>query len=299
MNIESLRLFLHLSESLHFAKTSKECHVSPSTLSRIIQRLEEESGKSLFQRNRRSVRLTESGKLFQHFAAQTLQEWQRLNTRFEQEREVLRGKINIFCSVTASYSLLPKLVEPFRKQYPEVSIQLRTGDPNVAIERLLEEKTDLSIAPLPEKLPKKLYSQVIAVTPLRFVIPRNTGKVRKLMNRKKVPWKDVPIIMPESGLIRKHLQHWFRKKNLKPNVYGYVAGHEAILAFVSLGMGIGIVPQLVLENSLIQTQVEEVDIKPGLPDFAVALCTTNEKIDNPVVQAFWKTALNPHISGKS
>lgn len=48
MDIRDLKLFLHLAESCHFTKTAHAMHVSPSTLSRQIQRLEESLGHPLF-----------------------------------------------------------------------------------------------------------------------------------------------------------------------------------------------------------------------------------------------------------
>ncbi len=48
MDIRDLKLFLHLAESCHFTKTAQAMHVSPSTLSRQIQRLEEQLGHPLF-----------------------------------------------------------------------------------------------------------------------------------------------------------------------------------------------------------------------------------------------------------
>ena len=64
MDIKSLELFLHLSNSLHFSKTAQAKHVSPSTLSRCIQRIEDELGSTLLVRDNRSVTLTVAGNLF-------------------------------------------------------------------------------------------------------------------------------------------------------------------------------------------------------------------------------------------
>jgi len=61
MDYGALHLFLHLSRTLHFGKTSRECHLSPSALSRTIQRLEGEVGQALFERDQRSVSLTTAG----------------------------------------------------------------------------------------------------------------------------------------------------------------------------------------------------------------------------------------------
>ena len=61
MDYDGLQMFLELSRSLHFLRASRACHVSPSTLSRVVQRLEQETGAVLFERDRRSVRLTAEG----------------------------------------------------------------------------------------------------------------------------------------------------------------------------------------------------------------------------------------------
>lgn len=71
MDLRDLKLFLHLAESRHFGRSSKAMHVSPSTLSRQIQRLEEELGQPLFQRDNRTVQLTSAGEQLKNFAQQT------------------------------------------------------------------------------------------------------------------------------------------------------------------------------------------------------------------------------------
>jgi hypothetical protein len=63
MDDESLRVFLRLSRTLHYGRTSKESHKSPSAVSRIIQRHETKLGQPLFERLGRKVRLTEAGRL--------------------------------------------------------------------------------------------------------------------------------------------------------------------------------------------------------------------------------------------
>lgn len=62
MNIKSLQLFIHLCESKSFVKTAVAMHISPSALSRQIQKLEEETNQQLFVRDNRSVELTTQGK---------------------------------------------------------------------------------------------------------------------------------------------------------------------------------------------------------------------------------------------
>ena len=55
MDLRDLKMFLHLAESRHFGRSARAMHVSPSTLSRQIQRLEEDLGQPLFVRDNRTV----------------------------------------------------------------------------------------------------------------------------------------------------------------------------------------------------------------------------------------------------
>lgn len=72
MDLRDLKTFLHLAESRHFGRSARAMHVSPSTLSRQIQRLEEDLGQALFVRDNRTVTLTEAGEELRVFAQQTL-----------------------------------------------------------------------------------------------------------------------------------------------------------------------------------------------------------------------------------
>src|SRR6186713_937277 len=127
MDYDGLRLFLDLSRTLHFLRTSRQAHVSPSALSRTVQRLEREAGVALLERDRRSVRLTPEGARFAEHARDTLERWQRLQRDLRGAHDKLAGSIAIFASVTACQSFLPELLGAFRGRHPDVRIQLETG----------------------------------------------------------------------------------------------------------------------------------------------------------------------------
>ena len=82
MDLRDLKMFLHLAESRHFGRSARAMHVSPSTLSRQIQRLEEDLGQPLFVRDNRTVTLTEAGEELRVFAQQTLLQYQQLRQQF-------------------------------------------------------------------------------------------------------------------------------------------------------------------------------------------------------------------------
>ena len=202
MDLDALRLFLHLSRSLHFGRTSRECHVSPSALSRSIQRLEEEAGATLFVRDRRSVALTDEGRLLQGFAHDTLARYEALEQRLSRSQDRLQGSVSIFASVTACQSFLPPLLAQFRRAHPEVQIRLETGYALDALAMLRSGSVDVAVAALPDDIPPTLAARVVVKIPLVFVAPAETAAVSELLSREVVPWSEVPMVLPSAGLSR-------------------------------------------------------------------------------------------------
>ena len=164
-------------------------------------------------------------------------------------RDKLSGSIAIFASVTACQSFLPELLGDFRGRYPDVHIRLETGYAADALEQLAEGRVDVSVAAIPPQLPRGLVSRVLLYTPLVFVAPRVACEVERLCHQRPLPWATLPVVLPASGQARESADRWFRRRRIAPQVYGEVPGSEAILALVSLGCGVGIVPRIVVDES--------------------------------------------------
>jgi LysR family positive regulator for ilvC len=286
MDQHELRLFLHLARSLHFGRTSRELHVSPSALSRTIQRMEEEVGRPLFTRDRRSVELAPAGVLLEEYAAETLSRFEALVERAAGAEERLTGTISVFASVTACQSFLPGVLTSFRKRHPDIHIRLETGYATDALGMLARGAVDVAVAALPERTPAGLVSRTILVTPLVFVAPTADSEVSRLTAERPIPWARVPLVLPSAGQGRTAAERYFRKRRIKPLVYGEVPGNEAILSLVSLGCGVGVVPRVVLDKSPLRAAAREL---PGdtLGDLAVGVCAERRKTKVAVVKAFW------------
>jgi LysR family positive regulator for ilvC len=99
------------------------------------------------------------------------------------------------------------------------------------------------------------------------------------------------MILPESGLARHRADRWLRDLGVKPLIYAQVAGNEAIVSMVSLGFGIGVVPQIVLDNSPLAGDVRVLRVSPALAPYEVGLFTLEKKLRSPLIAAFWAPAL--------
>ena len=241
MDFRQLKHFVVLAETLHFGRAGDLCHISISAFSRGIRQLEDALGVELFLRDNRSVALTHEGSLFLEYAREALGDWESIRTTLLEEANELHGEVSIYCSVTASYSFLFELLSEFRSNYPHVEIKVHTGDPEHALSRVQNGAEDISIGVKPQRMPSGLAFRSIADSPLVFIASVD-GDFACLSQKKPSAsaWRDVPMILSESGLSRQRVDGWFRKLSLQPNIYAQVTGNEAIVSMVSLGFGVGI-----------------------------------------------------------
>jgi LysR family positive regulator for ilvC len=288
VDYDSLRLFLTLSRTLHFGRASRESHLSPSALSRAVQRLEREVGWPLLERDRRKVSLTPEGVRFAAHARETIDRWQELQQHMRGKTQTLAGKISIFASVTACQSFLPRVLAAFRQRHPEIHIALETGYAADALDMVERGRVDVAVAALPQRVSPALATRVLLYTPLVCVAPAFPCDVSRLCERQPLPWSELPIVLPASGLARDQADRWFRGRRVRPLVYSEVPGSEAILSLVALGCGVGIVPRLVLERSPLAADIRVLEVEPPVGEFRVGLCTPRRKLASPLVRAFWE-----------
>jgi LysR family transcriptional regulator, positive regulator for ilvC len=286
MNIRELELFRHLSTTLHFARTSVECNITASGLTRTIQRLESEVGEPLFFRNNRSVSLTPAGKIFKEYCEETISRWTMLQNRLQNDT-ALRGELAIYCSVTAVFSILPRLFAKFRKAHPQVTLRMQTGDAARALPKLQSKEVDIAVAALPDHQPEGINFVTLVQTPLVFILPKNSPEIITY-SRGAIDWEKTPVILPSEGLGRVRGEKWFADKGVRPHIYAQVSGNEAIIAMVGMGCGVGIVPQLVLEKSSLKDEVQLLHPEPPLTPFTVGVCTLAKNQRNPIVRSFWE-----------
>ncbi len=294
MDIKALRLYCHLASSLHFGQTSAAMHISAPTLSRTIQRLEDEVGEALFNRDNRKVQLTDAGQKYLLFAQRVLHDWRDLEQQLNHNDTALTGQLHIYSSVTATYSFLYDVLMLFRSQHPGVDIKLSTGDPADAIDWVRSGQSDLAIAALPDKLPSSLIFHRLGNAPLCMVGPVVPCQVSQQLATDNISWDNLPYILPERGLSRMRVEKWCKDIGFKPYVHAEASGHEAIVSMVALGLGIGPVPTPVLKSSPMRSNIRILDLPIDLGPFEVGVCSSKRSLNDPKVAAFWSIAKRSH-----
>lgn len=247
MDFFELSAFLTLSRTLHFARAADKVNLSPSALSRLISRLEEETGAILFERNNREVTLTPAGTEFAVFAKKCLSEQEDILTSFRAKSNEISGTLHVYASVTACYSIMPPFLKALSESYPLIHLEIETGDPAGAVNAIKEGRADLAVAAIPESGIPGFDTIPVRRTPLVFAA-NSGGPYEKVAGSPQDIVSSVPLILPKSGLARERFSVWTESRNVQPTIAAETEGNEAIMALVQLGIGIGLIPHIVLTN---------------------------------------------------
>lgn len=300
MDQKLLQVFLSVSATRNFTRTATELHMSVSAVSRAIVRLEADLGQALFDRDRRGIRPTSAAQRLRPYAENAIAEWRALQQSFRKGSAVA-GELRIYCSVTASRRLLSPLLKAYRGAHPAVDVRLQTGDQADGLEQVRGGRADVAVIAAPQELPDSIAFRPVEVSPLLLCLPTNevsaAGPATARRRGQRGAKNEAPVsptglpdgawILPERGVTRDITDAWLRKRfDRPPPVYARVAGHEAIASMVALGLGIGIVPRLVVEASGLADELE-LHAVPDLPSITIGLCARAGRVADPVVAALF------------
>jgi LysR family positive regulator for ilvC len=287
---DDLAAFIHLSETLHFARSAKALHMSASALTRCIQRIEAELGQPVFQRSKRTVALTRAGEILRDHARGQLLAHARLLEALAAEATTPTGELRIACTVTACHSVLPKLLARCRERYPGIHLQLSTSDAARCMQRLENDEVDVAVVPEPDTPAAELRFVRLAHTDLTFIVPSGDKDLARRVRLGGEQWQGLPVILPRRGLERERIDAWLEAREARPEIYAEVDGNEAILAMVALGCGVGVVPELVRAESTLRGRIEPVSVAHPPRGYHVSLCAKNRTLTRRSTAALWELA---------
>jgi len=145
MDIHHLKYFIEVARQKSFSKAAATAHVSQSAISKMIKDLEIDLGVSLFNRNSKSVQLTDAGVIFLGQAQQVVSMFNNLTTEFENEFKLEKGRILIGLPPITEATVFAQLLGEFRKKYPQIDIELyEHGSKNVEL-RVQEGTLDIGV----------------------------------------------------------------------------------------------------------------------------------------------------------
>lgn len=282
MELRHFRCFVAAAETLHFARAAEQLGISPPALTRQIQDIEQALQVRLFERTKRSVVLTSAGAVLLEEARRTLQQAARAEEAARRAGRGETGLIEIGYVASAAYAgLLQAEIARFRDSHPHVQLTLS----EVAMDRLPQliagGSLDLAFVRPPIACPESVMT--IDLLSERFVValPSASPLVSPQTSILPARLAEEQFILPEQPAGTGEVA---RRGRFTPRIGPSPGGLVAVIALVSMGAGVAIVPSSVIGRIDMPGVVyREIEGKYITTTIALA-CRRHEK--SPVVRAF-------------
>lgn len=256
MNIQKYMAFVKTVEHGSFTRAASALNYSQSGISRMISDLETDWKVSLLERSRSGVRLTSDGLKLLPFAQRVCNEYQELQAQVDEINGLQSGLIRIGTFSSVATHWLPNIIREFQKNYPNIDYELLLGD-YTEIERwILEGRVDCGFLRLPAH--PELETFFLDQDKLLVVLPEN----HPLTKCEQIPIQalcDYPFMLLEKGAraeIAELLEQW----NVLPSVKFTTWDDYAILSMIESGLGISILPQLILHRIPYRVVIKELEV---------------------------------------
>ena len=243
MNFQRLRYFVAVAEELNFSRAAERLHMAQPPLSYQIKRLEDELGAQLFFRTKRSVRLTEAGRLL-------LAEARGLLVHAEQTASVVHrvgqgevGRLTVGFVPSAANRVLPPILRAFGERHPGVELLLREVDPDRLLRALGDGRVDVGFLYHPfeeDSLEFRPISREAFVAALPDTHPLSNEPRVALRELSGEPFVLTPRYQG-AGLRDKIVEHC-RQAGFEPKVGQEAWLMQTTVSLVAGGIGVTLVP---------------------------------------------------------
>ena len=249
-----LRFFLTVIDHGSFSAAAQQLAISPSTISKAIQRLEQSVGIQLFQRNTRHLRLTTEGEQYGLQIRSLLEQLDTCDENIKQRNDVPRGKLRISVPISYGRLYVRPLLKSFNQLYPDICIELSYDDRYVDI---IEQGFDVCIRSGTVSDSRLVSRQL---SPIDFLICASPAYVKhhsmpkSARDFKQHPWirfryqqtgRLMPIMMPGRASYRE----------FDPDQTYIVDDGEALVELCADGLGLTQMPHFIARNGLLDKRV--------------------------------------------
>ena len=247
--LKPLRAFCQTVRLGSVSRASEALYVSQPAITLQLQALERELGVGLFERSGRRLTPTREGQLLYELAQPLVENLDGLAGSFRDKvRGLDAGELNIAANSSTILYLLPKIVEHFRAQHPDVRLTLHNAASADGTDLLRSDAVDLAVGSMLD-LPADLsYAPVYRFEPLLIAPPDHP-----LIRQRSLKLEDLSpygLILPPKRLVTYRLVDLvFQQHRVPYTVALEVGGWEVIKQYVAMGMGISIITSICLTDA--------------------------------------------------
>lgn len=150
MELRQLRCLIAVTDTLHFGRAAQNLDMLPASLGRHIKLLEDSLGARLLIRTTRNVSLTEAGRTFVEAARDIVEQADRLEASFRENRQDQASILRIGAIDSAAAGLMPQLLPHFRELHSDIDVELLEQKTIRLVPRLFSGRLDIAIVRPPE-----------------------------------------------------------------------------------------------------------------------------------------------------
>ena len=256
MNLQKCLSFVKTVECGSFTKAAEMLSYSQSSISRMIADLEKEWNITLLERGVGGVKLTSDGTKLLPYAKSVITEYEKLQMEIDELNGLQSGLIRIGTFSSVATHWLPNIIKAFQMDYPNIDYELLLGD-YTEIDKWIEEgRVDCGFNRLPTN--SEFDSIMLEQDKLLAILPTD----HPLAKLDKVPIEKLcnePFMLLEKGA-KAEISAIFERNNLKPNVKFTTWDDYAVMSMVESGLGVSILPQLILKKVPYNIVAKELDV---------------------------------------
>ena len=236
MDFDQLHTFLEIVRLKSFSKAAQTCYRTQPAISAQIRQLEQDLKTELFERFGSRISLTTAGKIFTGYAEQILELRRRAQNELNELEITPRGELVIAANEATCIYMLPGVFAEYRKQFPEVQLQVNRSYGGRVMEAVMENVADFGLTQIPVA-EKRVQVVDIYKDEIRLAVPAN----HPLARRDRVTCQDlrgISLLLPKSGTTRSRLDTWLEPVENDLRVSMELDSTEMMKRFVLAELGV-------------------------------------------------------------
>ncbi|PEX84463.1 LysR family transcriptional regulator [Bacillus cereus] len=245
MDFRQLYYFNEIVKQGSISKAAEVLHIAQPPLSQLLKKLETDLGTTLIHRYRQKWELTETGEILYQYATQMLMQVQDVKQQIQEIEQGIGGTVSIGVSSTCS-NMLIDYVSTFRNQYPHVKINIVTGNSEELLKKLEQREIDIALL-LRLGNSEQYEMKVLKKQSTTVIIPASWAISFSSQHVTIEQIAQFPFIMlgaMEGLSFNKTLFKAFDEHQLKPNVIIECKDISMVVALVSKGLGLSVIPKM-------------------------------------------------------
>jgi LysR family hydrogen peroxide-inducible transcriptional activator len=249
MTLQELRYIVALADVGHFARAAATCHISQSTLSIQIKKLEKYLGVTLFDRSQRHVAPTPVGKQIIARARSVLEEVAGIRDVAAAEQDPMAGTLMLGIIPTLGPYLLPHLLPVIHQTFPKLKPLLREDFTEHLLEQLHVGRLDALLLALPVP-PEGLSVESLFEEPFEVAMPKQHPLAAKRRVRRKELFAHTVLLLEEGHCLRDQALEFCRKARSDQREEVKATSLETLRQMVALGIGCTLLPALAVKGTV-------------------------------------------------